>query len=287
MYSRYARGVFTVGILVGVPVWCQPPKLAPAQSWLRQEVLTVFAGAARRALALAEAMPHEKFAWRPMEGTRSFGEVACMSDDGKVAWYFSGAARLFRIDLDTGEAQERLGRTPQIGLGMLIGMTPGSLYSIPGAGFSDLVYAADSYPLPRSLGGVSVIVNGVDCPLVSVSPTKVLLQVPSHTDHLANVEVKTESSSSFVPQLRFTESNLIDGMFLRNPQSFSAAYGGLEALAIHQDWSALVTADSPARPVEILHLYGTGSCIEWTRRAHGSQSGPLCGYRSHGLFRLL
>src|SRR5260370_21491925 len=142
MYSRYARGVFTVGILVGVPVWCQPPKLAPAQSWLRQEVLTVFAGAARRALALAEAMPHEKFAWRPMEGTRSFAEVACMSDDGKVAWYFSASARLFRIDLDTGEAQERLGRTHAISLGTLNGVWPRLPLSLTVDGLHASVYAA-------------------------------------------------------------------------------------------------------------------------------------------------
>jgi len=181
---------------------------------------------------------------------------AAMSDDGKVAWYFSGAARLYRINLDTGEAQERLGRTPQIGL--ISRMTTGCLYYLPGAGFSDRVYAADSFPLPRSLGGVWVNVNGVDSPLVSVSPTVILLQVPSQTALETNVEVKTESSSPFVPQLRFATATLTGfGAFLPNPQSPSA-YGGWDALAVHQDWSALVTSSNPAQPGEILHLYGTG-----------------------------
>jgi uncharacterized protein (TIGR03437 family) len=181
---------------------------------------------------------------------------AAMSEDGMVAWYFSGAARLFRINLDTGEAQERLGRAPQIG--MIERMTAGCLYSIPGAGFSDRVYAAESYPLPRSLGGVSVSVNGVDSPLVSVSPTQILLQVPSQTGLETNVEVKTESCSPFIPQLRFATTTLTGfGAFLRNLRSPSA-YGGWDALAVHQDWSALVTSGNPARPGEIVHLYGTG-----------------------------
>jgi uncharacterized protein (TIGR03437 family) len=182
--------------------------------------------------------------------------TAAMSDDGKVAWYLSGAARLYRINLDTGEAQERLGRTPQIG--MHTRMTAGCLYYISGAGFSDRVYGAESYPLPRSLGGVSVNVNGVDSPLVFVSPTQILLQVPFQTELETNVEVKTESSSPFVPQLHFATTTLTGfGAFLPHPQSPSA-YGGSDAFAVHQDWNALVTSVTPARPGEILHLYGTG-----------------------------
>jgi len=181
---------------------------------------------------------------------------AAMSDDGKVAWYSSGAARLYLLNLDTGEAQERLGRTPQIG--MYTRMTAGCLYSLPGAGFSDRVYGAESYPLPRSLGGIWVSVNGVDSPLVSVSPTEILLQVPFQTGLETNVEVKTESSSPFVPQLRFATSTFTGlGAFLRNPRSPSG-YGGSDALAVHENWSALVTSGNPARPGEILHLYGTG-----------------------------
>ena len=62
-----------------------------------------------------------------------------MSDDGKVAWYFSGAARLYRMNLDTGEAQERMGRTPQLVLRTR--MAAGSAYLIGGAGLSDRIGA--------------------------------------------------------------------------------------------------------------------------------------------------
>jgi len=54
------------------------PILLPAQekiSQARQEVLDPLMGAAGECLALAKAIPEEKYTWRPMEGVRSFGEV--------------------------------------------------------------------------------------------------------------------------------------------------------------------------------------------------------------------
>ena len=52
-----------------------PPSTAPAMSPLRQEILGAFDYGAQEALALAKAVPEEKYSWRPMEGVRSFGEV--------------------------------------------------------------------------------------------------------------------------------------------------------------------------------------------------------------------
>jgi hypothetical protein len=52
--------------------------ILPAQekiSQARQELLDPFMGAAGECLALAKAVPEEKYTWRPMEGVRSFGEV--------------------------------------------------------------------------------------------------------------------------------------------------------------------------------------------------------------------
>src|SRR5436309_15295337 len=42
---------------------------------IRQEILNAFNGGANRGLALAKAIPQEKYSWRPMEGVRSFNEV--------------------------------------------------------------------------------------------------------------------------------------------------------------------------------------------------------------------
>jgi len=50
----------------------------PAQekiSQVRQDLLEPFVEASGECLALAKAIPEDKFKWRPMEGVRSFGEV--------------------------------------------------------------------------------------------------------------------------------------------------------------------------------------------------------------------
>lgn len=52
--------------------------ILPAQekvSQVRQDLLDPFMDAAGECLALAKAIPEEKYTWRPMEGVRSFGEV--------------------------------------------------------------------------------------------------------------------------------------------------------------------------------------------------------------------
>jgi uncharacterized protein (TIGR03437 family) len=196
---------------------------------------------------------------QPRQVTREESGVlsAVMSDDGKTAWFFSGTARLYRLDLDTGQAHERLGRTPQLG-GPITRMAAGSVYSIPGAGLSDRRFTAGEYPLPRSLSGVSVLVNGVIAPLIAVSPGEILLQIPSQTGGGTAVEVVAESSSPFVPRTQFgTSAFPAWSSFLFNPQSPSA-YGSSDALAVRQDWSVLVTSANPASPGEIVHLYATG-----------------------------
>ncbi|MBL8217410.1 MAG: PD40 domain-containing protein [Bryobacterales bacterium] len=173
--------------------------------------------------------------------------ASTMSDDGKVAWYLSGSGRLYSVDLESGESRERLGRTPQVGSPPR--MTPGSLYTLCGVGFSDAVHRARFFPLPRSLGGVSVTVNGVDAPLVSVSPTEIVLQAPSTPGGAPGMRVNTTGESPFRPATAFAA--LTGGpAFLRNPQS--------KTLAVHEDWSGLVVEDNPARPGEVIHLYGTG-----------------------------
>ncbi len=173
--------------------------------------------------------------------------AATMSDDGKVAWYFSGSGRLYSVDLESGGSRARLGITPQVRY--VPPLTPGSLYILPGAGFSEAFHRARFFPLPRSLGGVSVTVNGTDAPLVSVSPTEIVMQAPSAPSGAPGMRVNTTGESLFRSATSFTA--LPGGpAFLRNPQS--------KTLAVHEDWSELVTEANPARPGEVIHLYGTG-----------------------------
>jgi len=52
-----------------------PAQAPPAGPAVRQEAIDIFSGTAGRCLALAKAIPEDKYSWRPMEGVRSFGEV--------------------------------------------------------------------------------------------------------------------------------------------------------------------------------------------------------------------
>jgi uncharacterized damage-inducible protein DinB len=53
----------------------QKAEAKPAVAGVRGEILKQIEDAEKKLLALAEAMPAEKFAWRPGEGVRSTGEV--------------------------------------------------------------------------------------------------------------------------------------------------------------------------------------------------------------------
>jgi uncharacterized protein (TIGR03437 family) len=166
---------------------------------------------------------------------------AAMSDDGKIAWYFADDARLYQLNLETGEARQRMAAPPRIGDSFPI--APGSTYALSGTGFSDSVFTAQ-FPLPRSLGGVSVSVNGVLAPLYTVTPRQIVFQAPWETVTPATVEVHADSTSPFEPELQFVTTT---------SPSLPAIL-----LAVHEDWSGLVTAALPGRPGELVHLYGTG-----------------------------
>ena len=60
-------------------------------------------------------------------------------------------------------------------------LAPGSIATIFGQNLASDTALADGYPLPTSLAGASVIVNGVAAPLFYASPTQINFQVPSST----------------------------------------------------------------------------------------------------------
>jgi uncharacterized damage-inducible protein DinB len=86
--------------ILPVALFLMAPLLGQTTS-VRLEILTVFDGAAKRALALAEAMPQDKYPWRPMDGVRSYGEV-CMHMAGSNFLFFSYAG----LKPPAGPAQE-------------------------------------------------------------------------------------------------------------------------------------------------------------------------------------
>ncbi|MBS1855127.1 MAG: hypothetical protein JST11_07165 [Acidobacteria bacterium] len=169
-------------------------------------------------------------------------EQYTMSDDGQVAWYAAGG-RLVRLDLSAGEVAHTVFRPAIADLSPTL--VPGSAVTLPGAQLS---------------GGI-VRVNGIDAPLLSATQDSITFQVPwdVQPDAPATLQVVTNAGTSEEATADAQTSPvaarpwLIPAAPCQRPNPCSLGGG-----AIHQDWSAYVTPDNPARPGEIVHLYGTG-----------------------------
>jgi uncharacterized protein (TIGR03437 family) len=133
------------------------------------------------------------------------------------------------------------------------GLTPGSLVSLFGTNLtlSSGVRAAAGFPLPTSLNGVSILVNGQRVPLYAVAGTAAFDQVnfqvpwdlPAGT---ANVVVERGGVSSDAAMVAVQPSQ--PGIFTSD---------GSSAIAVRSDYT-LVRAERPLRPGEAVYLYATG-----------------------------
>jgi uncharacterized protein (TIGR03437 family) len=128
-------------------------------------------------------------------------------------------------------------------------LAPGSLASLFGVELTTTTAAAQGLPLPTSLIGVRVQVNGVDAPLLFVSPKQINFQVPFEVAEGAAsvVALLGEQQSPGEPA---AVAEFAPGMFV-NPAT------GEPIVQRHPD-GALITALNPAKPGDILILYMTG-----------------------------
>ena len=178
---------------------------------------------------------------------------AVLSGSGQVAWVTTNAGRIVRFDIATGDAREVVGRTPFL-QPVYATSAPGSLVSLVGSGLSAVAEVATP-PLPKELGGVRVELDGVPAPLWSVSPNRILLQVPFEGDFERAIDVAAPQWQ-FDTQHRVLRLAVAKPEFYRDPLDPGLARGAV--IAVHSDFSALVSEDNPASPGEIVHFYMTG-----------------------------
>jgi uncharacterized protein (TIGR03437 family) len=176
---------------------------------------------------------------------------AILSGDGTAAYAVTFGGRLLKISVISATVQELIPRTPFFSNPP--SLAPGKLVSVPGVGFSTATYTATP-PLPESLGGVRVAIQGIQVRIQSVQPTAITLLVPPDVAFgtAAPIHLETSSSSPFEILDTSVVINQFSPEFLYRPE----VYGMLAAA--HQDWSGLVSDENPARPGEILHTYGVG-----------------------------
>jgi uncharacterized protein (TIGR03437 family) len=167
-----------------------------------------------------------------------------LSGDGSVVYAVAKDGRLLKVAATTGTAQELIPRTPH-----LTGSSqfaPGKLVTLSGGGLTGLSFVADA-PLPVTINGISVSVQGKPARMLSVTPDAILMIVPPDVtpNPQSTVDVTLPSTSPFD-----SSTELVLDIQPSAPE--------FVPIVAHQDWTGLVTADSPARPGEVLHTYGVG-----------------------------
>lgn len=75
-------------LAVAVPVVAAEPAAAPAATGFRADYVKLLAGVERELVSLEQAMPQDKFGWRPGPGVRSVGEVYLHAADS--VYFFLG-----------------------------------------------------------------------------------------------------------------------------------------------------------------------------------------------------
>jgi uncharacterized protein (TIGR03437 family) len=135
-------------------------------------------------------------------------------------------------------------------------LASGTVATIFGTGLAAAETSASAVPLPVSLGGVRVYVEGRLAPLFYVSPTQINFQMPQglplttmgNFDRGAYVNVRVErdgvSSNTLYPAVKAAGPGII-------------TYGSNLAVAVDQR-GALVGTENPARPGEIVTVYLVG-----------------------------
>ncbi len=134
-------------------------------------------------------------------------------------------------------------------------LAPGELIALFGTGLSTTPMSMQGgQAFPLTLGGVTVTINGIACPIYYVTSTLLSVLVPyevaSNQTGLANIQVTSNGVASNVVQTYLTDAA---------PGSFSQSANGIGlAAARHAATGVEITPASPAQPGETISLYLTG-----------------------------
>ena len=148
----------------------------------------------------------------------------------------------------------------------LLPLAPGSLVVVRGKNFTDgESYAAEGFPLPASLGGVTVQFDGLQARLLSVGPQRIEAQLPSLLGRealeaggtaLATVVVETAEGSSY-PR-RFWIAAHAPGVFMVPGAATAQAAVLLAGVGTLAAPRGVVGQSRPARAGDVLEIYATG-----------------------------
>jgi uncharacterized protein (TIGR03437 family) len=136
----------------------------------------------------------------------------------------------------------------------------GSIASVFGTGLAPGIQAADKLPLPTTLGGISVSVNGFAAPLFYVSPLQINFQVPWEAGVVArpvSTVTVTVNGVASTPQT-FNLAGIAPGLFAVNPAGQGAVLISATGELAAPTGSISGRTARPAQRGEYVSIYCTG-----------------------------
>jgi uncharacterized protein (TIGR03437 family) len=127
-------------------------------------------------------------------------------------------------------------------------IAPGSLVSIYGANLASGAAASSTFPLPVSMNGTSVTINGTPAPLAYVSPGQINAQVP-YAIAAGNAILEAQSGAGKSAPVSFSVSATAPGVFVTT---------GGQAIAQNFPGYAANSSQNPVQPGQYLIVYLTG-----------------------------
>lgn len=127
---------------------------------------------------------------------------------------------------------------------------PGGLISIFGSNLATGTASAQALPLPGSLLGTTVSINGIPAPLLYVSAAQINAQVP--------YEVQPDASASIMVQTSNGSASSTLNVQAAAPALFTISSTGSGSGAILNTNYSLVMDNNPAQPGQIVQIYATG-----------------------------
>ena len=193
-------------------------------------------------------------AWSNRQLLASGFSITTFGQDEAGELYVANAANgtIHRIE---GSAAPRLTAAGVVNAASFAaGLVPGSLATLFAPGLLDTpgVLSAPSLPLPMSLGGVSVSIDGIFAPILSVAnrngQEQVSIVVPAALEGHSSAQVAVTRDGRASAPVTVAVLDSQPGVFTANGS----------AIVVHNSDYTLVTADRPLAPGEYAFLYATG-----------------------------
>jgi uncharacterized protein (TIGR03437 family) len=136
-------------------------------------------------------------------------------------------------------------------------VAPNELVTLYGQGMAPGAMPAPAYvfPLPTTLNGVQVYVNGAPAPLLYVSPGVINLLSPSNWypgNGWDYVTIQIDNNGTYSNAVRVLTSNSAPGVF-----DFTGSATG-QAVVLHANTPVVANSSNPAHPGDVVSIFATG-----------------------------